>query len=40
MRYEQSGYPPIDLASPALQALAAQAQDEIAALAYPARSWV
>lgn len=40
MRYEQSGYPPIDLASPALQALAAQAQAEIAALAYPARSWV
>ena len=40
MRYEQSGYPPIDLASPALQALATQAQAEIAALAYPARSWV
>jgi FAD-dependent urate hydroxylase len=40
MRYEQPGYPPIDLANPALRALAEQARGEIAALAYPTRSWV
>ena len=40
MRYEQQGYPTVDLASPALQALADQARAEIAALAYPTRAWV
>jgi len=40
MRYEQHGYPSVDLKSPPLQQLALRARAEIAALAYPAQGWV